>query len=151
MAPSRFAPAPRPLACSRSIPVYWPPPHTNPHAAPQVDLNLLKLCTKYEGFTEESTSVQLLWQALESFNHDERSLFLRFVWGRSRLPLLVSDFESKFLVRRLRMRSAATDPNDALPVSHTCFFQVTSAGRRCVQSGVERHRVQPLLCCAACS
>lgn len=30
--------------------------------------------------------MQLLWQALESFSHEDRRFFLRFVWGRSRLP-----------------------------------------------------------------
>lgn len=40
--------------------------------------------------------VQWLWQTLESFPNEERMLFLRFVSGRSRLPLRISDIPQRF-------------------------------------------------------
>ena len=45
-----------------------------------VDLTLLRRMTTYKGtLTEASPVVGRLWKALESFSHDERSLFLRWV------------------------------------------------------------------------
>ena len=57
-----------------------------------MDLELLKRMTKVEEGVGK-TEVALLWQVLESFTEAERSLFLRFVWGRSRLPLREQDCE----------------------------------------------------------
>ena len=58
-----------------------------------MDLELLKRMTKVEEGVGKR-EVSLLWQVLESFTEEERSLFLRFVWGRSRLPLREQDCES---------------------------------------------------------
>ena len=35
------------------------------------------------------------WRALTEFSPDERSMYLRFVFGRSRLPLTSKDFPMK--------------------------------------------------------
>lgn len=37
-----------------------------------------------------------LWQALEDFTNEERTLFLRFVSGRSRLPTNISEISQRF-------------------------------------------------------
>lgn len=50
------------------------------------------------------------------------SQFLRFVWGRSRLPVRAEDFTSKFTIQRLH--AATQSPDRFLPVAHTCFFSV---------------------------
>lgn len=52
-----------------------------------------------------------MWSAIERFSNEERSLLLRFSTGRSRLPV------------RLKLSSMGGGP-DALPTSHTCFFQL---------------------------
>jgi hypothetical protein len=36
--------------------------------------------------TEKDPHVQWFWQALHSFTQTEKCLFLRFAWGRERLP-----------------------------------------------------------------
>merc|ERR1712176_665803 len=46
-----------------------------------------------------------------------RSDYLRFVWGRSRLPYL-SDFERKHKINKC----SKTPANEYLPTGHTCFF-----------------------------
>lgn len=88
----------------------------------EVDLELLRANTTYssDAFARSAT-VAHLWKALESFSHDERSLFLRFVWGRSRLPLSSSEFDRQFRVDELARTSG---PEGRLPVSHTCFFSI---------------------------
>ena len=35
---------------------------------------------------------------MEEFSHVERSLFLRFVWGRTRLPRTLADFRGRDFV-----------------------------------------------------
>lgn len=53
-----------------------------------INVGLLKLNTEYgEGFTEQSSAIQFFWNVLNSFSDEERELYLKFVWGRSRLPL----------------------------------------------------------------
>ncbi len=61
-----------------------------------------------------------MWQALESFSGDERAAFLRFVWGRSRLPLTRQAFSQTFSVQGFGREPA----DNFLPVSHTCFFSL---------------------------
>jgi len=52
----------------------------------------------------------------------ERSLYLRFVWGRSRLPLRAEDFPKK---HKLKLQSTSGKLlRNTLPVAHTCFFSL---------------------------
>lgn len=49
---------------------------------------------------------------------EERSMVLRFTWGRSRLPLSAEGFSQRF-----KLQSFGKSPPDAyFPVAHTCFF-----------------------------
>lgn len=87
----------------------------------EVDLTLLRSKTSYEGgYSEAHPTIRLFWQMLEQFTNAERSLFLKFVWSRDRLPLHAADFSSNFKITRLH----ASPPNAALPMTHTCFFTI---------------------------
>ena len=55
---------------------------------------------------------------LQSFDDVERSQFIRFAWGRTRLPR--GRWEQHLTISRL----ATADGEESLPVAHTCFFQV---------------------------
>ncbi len=69
----------------------------------------------------------------EDFTPVERALFVRFVWGRSRLPLRASQFRHRFKLQAFH-RPRPPQPQQArededgdgddqyLPVAHTCFF-----------------------------
>lgn len=85
---------------------------------PEVDLALLKRCCDYDGCRPEDPHIVMFWQALGDFSQEERSMFLRFVWGRARLPLSEADFTQRFKIANFR-RSPA---DSFLPASHTCFF-----------------------------
>lgn len=54
--------------------------------SPRIDIAMWRQHTRYEGFTESNDTVQLFWKALEQFLDEQRSDFVRFAWGRSRLP-----------------------------------------------------------------
>jgi len=86
----------------------------------EIDIDYLKANTRYRAPVKESDShVKMLWEVLREFTGDERRLFLRFVWGQSRLPYNPADFKQKF-----EILSSRDNSNHSLPVSHTCFFSV---------------------------
>jgi len=60
-----------------------------------VDINHLKNHTQYRGIKSDDKIVADFWQVLQGFSPDEQCLFIRFVWGRSRLPL-ESEFTTDF-------------------------------------------------------
>ena len=86
--------------------------------APVIDIGRLKSNTQYEGYNEDDQTIKFFWEVLEEFNHEERTMFLRFVWGRSRLPA-VGSFKN-FTINRHH----SANPDSYLPVSHTCFFSL---------------------------
>jgi hypothetical protein len=86
---------------------------------PVIDLDLLRKHTQYRGISSGSALVKNMWKALESFNQEERQMFIRFVWGRSRLPVTEGDWNQDFTVHLLR-----SGREDTLPISHTCFFSL---------------------------
>ena len=91
--------------------------------APDVDIDVLKAHTKY-GVTvdpHKDPHIKLLWQVLEAFTGEQRSLFLTFIWGRNRLPLTEDDWgEQHMRIHTLETRR----PDGHFPVAHTCFFSL---------------------------
>lgn len=84
---------------------------------PEVDIALLKNNTEYDGYRPSDLTIQLFWRALEEFTEEERSLFIRFIWGRSRLPI------SNRWTRKMKIQKRHCN-EDQLPLSHTCFFSI---------------------------
>ena len=80
---------------------------------PAFDINLWKSKTDSEQIS--SKVAQLFWKVMENFTPREQSGFVRFAWGRSRLP------PERQWTTRMRLTNADRAP---LPVSHTCFFSV---------------------------
>jgi hypothetical protein len=67
-------------------------------------------------------SFQFFWEILKNkFDDIERAKFLKFVWGRSRLPVRSQDFASRFKIQTLE---ASGNPDNFMPISHTCFFSI---------------------------
>lgn len=84
---------------------------------PVVDVDLLKKHTQYDSYEADSEGVARFWRCFEILSNEERGKFIRFSWGRSRLPE-PGQFSRKF---RLSKRGG----NDgSLPVAHACFWQV---------------------------
>jgi len=57
---------------------------------------------------------------LEEFSPAERSLFLRFAWGRERLPA-----ETEFQEEMKIFPNSKENPDKQLPHADTCFFNVS--------------------------
>eukprot|EP01129_Flabellula_baltica_P007970 TRINITY_DN3137_c0_g3_i3.p1 TRINITY_DN3137_c0_g3~~TRINITY_DN3137_c0_g3_i3.p1 ORF type:complete len:1932 (-),score=502.33 TRINITY_DN3137_c0_g3_i3:18-5813(-) len=87
----------------------------------QMDVELLRSQTEYsDSLSSTDEHIQFFWRCIEEMEPEEHGLFLRFVWGRSRLPLTASGFTRKF-----KIESTYTEPYDnQLPQSATCFFSL---------------------------
>jgi E3 ubiquitin-protein ligase HERC2 len=83
-----------------------------------VDIEILKGITQYKNFEGnplEHTSVKYFWNIMSEFTQAELSLYLRFVWGRSRLGASTVDTHKL---------SYVNDKPNHIPESHTCFFEL---------------------------
>jgi hypothetical protein len=84
--------------------------------APTVDVARLKNNSTCDGYAADSDILKWFWEVLTEMTDEERSMFLRFVWGRTRLPAAGT-------FRTFTISEDAEDDNK-LPVSHTCFFSL---------------------------
>jgi hypothetical protein len=83
----------------------------------QIDIDHLKANTVYSGCSPSDQHIKHFWAVLTGFSQLERAQFLRFSWGRSRLPA-----GAKF-TEKMRIDSSGNDTTH-LPVAHTCFFSI---------------------------
>ncbi len=82
-----------------------------------IDLPTLRRHTRYEGvYNKEHAVVKRFWRVLAGMSHEDRSRYVRFAWGRSRLPAEGAAWTSSHTLTRLSGGDAA------LPMAHTCFF-----------------------------
>ena len=98
----------------------------------EIDLSALRAHTEYDGYRRDDVSVQFFWRALETFSMEERSLFIRFVWGRSRLPLGKGRWPRNFKISRTA---------SVLPLSHTCFFHLELPPFQTLEKAIEALQV----------
>jgi len=56
---------------------------------------------------------------MATLTEEEKSAYLKFVWGRSRLPMNLDGLHRKHCIDFYRSRT-----KDSLPISHTCFFRI---------------------------
>lgn len=83
---------------------------------PIVDIKILQEHTEYRGYSNKDDIIIWFWEIFEELTNKERSQFIRFVYGRSRLPAGNKWIYSFKLVK--------AGNENFLPVSHTCFFQL---------------------------
>ena len=96
----------------------WPQVEELVAGKPEVDLEELKRHTEYRSYTPSSPVIVWFWEALESLTQQERTNFIRFVWGRSRLPLKGRPWTQTFKIQR------CPGGDSVLPQTHTCFFSI---------------------------
>lgn len=64
--------------------------------------------------------VQRFWRAFRSLENDDRAQFIRFAWGRARLPRL-ENWHAPFKLTRHH------GGDSALPIGHTWYVLAVSA------------------------
>jgi hypothetical protein len=99
-----------------------------------IDIAALRAHTTYSGYFKQDRVPSLFWKVLTSFDDEQRGRFVRFAWGRSRLPLAHQRWEREFRISRAEGRG-----DESLPLAHTCFFHIErecSARSECGVVGV---------------
>ncbi|XP_028033518.1 probable E3 ubiquitin-protein ligase HERC2 [Bombyx mandarina] len=88
--------------------------------SPDIPVNALRASATYKGVEPNAPLVQWFWEVMEELSGSERALFLRFVWGRTRLPRAPQDPRQRDFV--LQVLDKYQPPDHFLPESYTCFF-----------------------------
>jgi len=89
----------------------------------QMNVDLLQKMTKYQGCSASDRHIQFFWQIMRNrFDEFEKAKFLKFVWGRARLPVRAADFQTHFTINALP--ASNRNPDAFMPIGHTCFFSV---------------------------
>ena len=88
-----------------------------------IDVEVLKKITSYSSCSAENEFIERFWRVLEGFTELEKRMYLKFVWGRSRLPPEDHLNDCRHTVM-LFEQSRFTDHNQHFPEAHTCFFQI---------------------------
>lgn len=74
---------------------------------PSFDMEFWRAHTTYSGYSgEDDVTIGLFWKVLESLSQEEQSGFVRFAWGRSRLPPKNAWFKDMQVRRRRRKRGS---------------------------------------------
>ena len=97
--------------------IKWKDLETMVCGSPNVDIDLLKSCTEYDNYSESDQNIVWFWEVMREFSQNDRKAYLRFTWGRNRLPLSKEGFKQK-------MKIARGGRDNSLPMSHTCFFKL---------------------------
>ena len=85
--------------------------------SPKLNLQLLREKTRYDTYEQDTPVVVNFWKVLESFTEEEKSKYLKFVSGRTRLPDPRNiPFEHKIALYHVR------NPDKRMPTSSTCYF-----------------------------
>ena len=85
---------------------------------PTIDVAMLQQMSVYEGCQSTDPHILFFWQVMaQRFSEQQKSSFLQFVNGSSRLPARAADFEKRFRLQRFYPSSGKAD--DYLPVAHT--------------------------------
>ena len=82
-----------------------------------VEIEKLKSISRYSGANENSAIIKRFWRVLTAFDDEHRQLYLKFVWGRSRLPI---DMREERNLHQVRVMGSMN--KKGLPQAHTCFF-----------------------------
>ena len=87
----------------------------------EISVAVLKSITQYSNWSADSEFVQRFWRVFSEFTNDERSMFLKFTWGRSRLPPQERLRDQSFTIY-LMDSYRYPDHNKQFPLGHTCGF-----------------------------
>jgi E3 ubiquitin-protein ligase HUWE1 len=92
---------------------------------PTIDIKDWKLNTIYENYNESSQIIVNFWEIIESFDNDERTEFLQFVTGSSKVPIEgFAGLQGIGGVNKFKISKSFDKNFDRLPTAHTCTNQL---------------------------
>ena len=83
----------------------------------EIDVARLKTITSFPNCSSDHAIVGRFWRVFEAFSEEEKQQYLKFVWGRTRLPQNLDNLKYKHQVRLMSHMN-----EKSFPQSHTCFF-----------------------------
>lgn len=90
-----------------------------------IDLEVLRANTEYDSrkyYSAEHRNIRFFWEAMATFTAEQKRGFVRFAWGRSKLPRGRWPLNGKGQQVKFKI---VPKPNFAgLPLAHTCFFLI---------------------------
>ncbi|EUB60635.1 E3 ubiquitin-protein ligase HUWE1 [Echinococcus granulosus] len=93
---------------------------------PNIDIDDLRANTTYSKYQPTSPQVEWFWQALESFDQEDRARFLQFLTGTSRVPLGgFANLEGMHGPTKFQICRAAVSSTNHLPSAHTWSYLPT--------------------------
>ncbi|CAI2369874.1 unnamed protein product [Moneuplotes crassus] len=87
-----------------------------------ISSDILKSITYYSNCSADNEYIQRFWRVFDAFSNQERCMFLKFVWGRARLPPPERLNNQNFKIL-LADNYRHNNPDDRFPQAHTCYFQ----------------------------
>lgn len=92
---------------------------------PDVSIDELQLNTEYHHYRPTDAIITWFWEALRSFNREERALFLQFVTGTSKVPLGgFAQLQGMRGNQKFSIHRSYGGETGLLPTAHTCYNQV---------------------------
>ena len=85
----------------------------------EISISRLKEITQYRNCSDAHEVIKRFWQVLEGFQNDDKINYLRFVWGRTRLPL-----KEEEVVENHTIQLDENADSSRLPIGRTCFFRL---------------------------
>lgn len=66
--------------------------------SPDIDVGLLRAACDYSGYNESDALIRWFWELMSEFSVEDKRAYLRFTWGRTRLPLTLSAFSQRMKI-----------------------------------------------------
>lgn len=82
-----------------------------------VDVEALKEITEYSCCEKDCSIIKKFWSVFEAFSEEDKQGYLRFVWGRQRLP---KDIKTSQIHHRIR--HTPKEEKDSLPKADVSCF-----------------------------
>lgn len=83
----------------------------------------------------------MFWEMFETFTQTERKMYLKFVWGRTKIPSDTSQLANK---HQFHVYSHFAD--NALPEAHTCFFTLDCPPYKNIEMMTKKFKTAIELC-----
>ena len=83
----------------------------------KVDVDFLKSMTTYDDYEETDNIIQWFWEWFTACTEEQKGMYIRFAWGRSRLPKK-ENFTTKQVIAKM------SGGDGTFPHAATCFFKL---------------------------
>lgn len=66
--------------------------------------------------------IRFFWEVMATFTPEQKRNFLRYAWGRSRLPR--GRWPTNYRGQQVKFKIVPQNRDSGLPLAHTCFFTI---------------------------